>query len=79
MVMHVLAYTSTCLKGALVEIKLLKSDQYNGRYVAMKSPDDHTVVSSGDTPAEALEIARKQGFQDPILVYVPLEESVHIY
>jgi hypothetical protein len=62
-----------------MEINLLKTDKFNGRYVAMKSADDHTVVSSGETPAETLESARKDGFQDPILVYVPLEESVHIY
>jgi hypothetical protein len=62
-----------------MEINLLQTDQFNGRYVAMKTSDDHTVISSGETPGETLENARNLGFQNPILVYVPLEESIHIY
>jgi hypothetical protein len=58
---------------------LLQTDKFNGRYVAMKSPKDHTVIASGSTPSEALENARKQNVENPILVYVPAEESVHIY
>ncbi|MDD5672769.1 MAG: DUF5678 domain-containing protein [Chitinivibrionales bacterium] len=60
-------------------IQLLQTDKFNGRYVAMKSPKDHTVIAAGDTPSEALENARKQGVENATLVYVPVEESVHIY
>lgn len=58
---------------------LLKTDQFNGQYVALKSPNDASIIASGTTPTDALEEARKKGIQDPIIIYVPTEESVHIY
>lgn len=58
---------------------LVSSDKYNGKYVAVKSANDNTVVGSGDTPEQALKKAAKAGTKKPFLFYVPDEASVHIY
>jgi hypothetical protein len=58
---------------------LVKSDQYNGQYVAMKSFEDNTIVGSGEDPETALKEAASKGFKDPVLVFIPEKEMVHIY
>jgi hypothetical protein len=58
---------------------LVKTDKYNGRYVAMKSFEDSTVVGSGEDPETALKEAAAKGFKDPVLVFIPEKEMVHIY
>ena len=58
---------------------LVKTDKYNGRYVAMKSFKDNTIVGSGKDPKTALREASSKGFKDPVLVYIPEKEMVHIY
>ena len=58
---------------------LIKTDRYNGRYVAMKSFEDHTVVGSGEDPQTALKEAAEKGIKDPVIVYIPEKEMVHIY
>lgn len=58
---------------------LVKSKKYNGRYVALKSFGDNTVVGSGKDPQTALKEAAKNGVKDPALVYVPEKKMAHIY
>lgn len=58
---------------------LLKTNKYNGKYVAIKSIIDSKVVGSGKNPATALRQASAKGFKDPVLVYVPKEGIVQIY
>ena len=62
-----------------MEQTLLKTDKYNGRYVAMKSFEDHTIVGVGDEPDAALQDARAHGHENPVLLYIPEKEVVHIY
>ncbi len=62
-----------------MEQTLIQTDRYNGRYVAMKSFEDHTVVGVGDEPDAALQNARAQGYENPVLLYIPEKEIVHIY
>lgn len=62
-----------------MEKVLVNSDKYYGKYVAMKSIEDNTIVGSGDTPDKALEEARKKGIISPFLLYVPDKNVVHIY
>ncbi|UCD85418.1 MAG: hypothetical protein JSU92_04280, partial [Deltaproteobacteria bacterium] len=57
----------------------VNSNKYNGQYVAMASAEDNTIVGSGNTPEEAINEARKKGFQNPFLLYVPDKDLVHIY
>jgi len=58
---------------------LVKTDRYNGRYVALKSFNDNRIVGSGKDPETALKEAAAKGFKDPVLVYIPEKEMVHIY
>lgn len=58
---------------------LLNGTQYNGKYVAMKNFDDHTVVGDGDTPQEAHEKAVKNGCVDPVMTFIPTKGMVQIY
>ncbi|HYA91593.1 MAG TPA: DUF5678 domain-containing protein [Thermodesulfobacteriota bacterium] len=58
---------------------LVTTDEFNGRYVAMKSVDDNTIVGVGDNPEKALREAEGKGFENPILLYIPEKDLVHIY
>ncbi|MFH1561830.1 MAG: DUF5678 domain-containing protein [Nitrospirota bacterium] len=62
-----------------MERVLVNSDKYNGQYVAMVSAKDNTIVGSGITPEEALNEARKENVQSPILLYVPEKGVTYIY
>lgn len=58
---------------------LVNTDEFNGCYVAIKSFDDNTIVGGGDNPEKALREAEMKGFKDPVLLYVPEKNIVHIY
>lgn len=62
-----------------MEQTLLQTDKYNGRYVAMVSFEDHAIVGVGDDPDTALQDARAHGYDNPVLLYIPEKEIVHIY
>jgi len=61
-----------------MEKLLINTDEFNGRYVAMKSFDDNSIVGIGDTPEEALKDAERNGFKDPVFLYIPEKDVVHI-
>jgi len=58
---------------------LLTTNEFNGRYVAMKSVEDNTVVGVGEDPSEALKEAEAKGFRNPVLLYVPEKDLIQIY
>jgi len=58
---------------------LVKDEKYCGRYVALRSFDDNTVVGSGKTPGRALKQARDAGEEHPVLLYVHPKDAVLIY
>ena len=62
-----------------MERVLVNTDKYNGQYVAMKSFDDSTIVGVGDDPETALKEALSKGYNDPVFLYIPEKEIVHIY
>lgn len=51
--------------------------KYKGLWVALKK-DEKTVVASGKTAREALSEARKCGYRNPILTYMPKELVTYI-
>lgn len=53
--------------------------KYSGKYVAIKSFKDKTVLGSGKNPAKVMERAKAKGAKDPIIFYVPKKNSIHIY
>jgi len=62
-----------------MEKTLVTTDEFNGRYVAMRSFDDHTIVGAGDDPDSALKEAEAKGIRNPVLLYIPEQDIVHIY
>jgi hypothetical protein len=63
----------------MMEKILVSTDEFNGRYVAMKSFEDNTIVGVGDDPEKALKDAERKGVKNPVLLYVPEKDIVHIY
>ena len=59
-----------------MEKALVTTDEYNGRYVAMKSFDDNTIVGVGDDPEKALKEAEKKGFENPEIGRASCRERV---
>lgn len=52
---------------------------YEGKWVALSLQKDEFIVSgSGDSIAKALEKAKQNGVDDPILVRVPLEPVSYV-
>ncbi|MEK7064684.1 MAG: DUF5678 domain-containing protein [Patescibacteria group bacterium] len=54
-------------------------EKYGGQYVAMKTFLDREVVCFGAEPFEVSEEAKKKGVSDPVIFYVPVKGTVHIY
>jgi hypothetical protein len=60
-------------------IELLNTDAYEGQYVALRSFEDRVVVGAGHDPATALGEAKKNGVDEPVLLYVEEKDRVQIY
>jgi len=58
---------------------LIKSKEYDGKYVALKDFDSHKVIGGGKTPQEAYDKARAKGCREPVIVFVPIKGRVQIY
>ena len=46
---------------------------YKGKWVALKSPTDRAVVASAKTLKQTLKIAKKKGYEMPMVVQIPTE------
>lgn len=62
---------------SLVLIK--DGEKYNGQYVATRSFACREVVSFGADVKTVKNEAKKKGFQDAVVFYVPDKDMVHIY
>ncbi|MBM3249081.1 MAG: hypothetical protein FJZ10_06675 [Candidatus Omnitrophica bacterium] len=62
-----------------MEQTLIKDRKYNGRYVAIKDFNDNTVIADGKDPQETYEKALKNGYKDPVILFVPFKDMVQIY
>jgi len=58
---------------------LLKSNSYNGKYVAFKDFKDTSIVGEGATPKEAYDQAIRTGSKNPVVAFVPIKGMVQIY
>ena len=58
---------------------LVTDKGYEGKYVALRSPSDNTIVGYGNTPEEASNLAHKNNCATPILLYVEESNMVQIY
>ena len=62
-----------------MEQTLIKDTRYTGRYVAIKDFNDNTVISDGKEPQEAYKKAVEKGYNNPVVLFVPLKDMVQIY
>ena len=65
------------MKSSNVLIK--DGEQYAGKYVAFKSFSDRNVVCTGRNMASAFNNARKLGVKEPVVVFIPKKDMIHIY
>jgi hypothetical protein len=63
----------------MVEKLIVTTNEYDGKYVALRSFEDYTVVGAGDDPQAALDDAKAKGFEDPVIVYIEPKDTVQIY
>ena len=62
-----------------MEQVLIKEKKYQGQYVAVKNMEDTKVIALGRTLKITFEKAVKKGLENPLLIYVPEKDTVHIY
>ena len=58
---------------------LVANKKYIGKYVAMKSFTDRTVVASGKDHDGVVDRAQKKGIMFPVVIFVPEKDMIHIY
>lgn len=58
---------------------LIKNSSFNGKFVAFKNFNDHSIIGEGDTPQQALEKAAERGFINPVITFIPIKGMVQIY
>ncbi|MGD0077997.1 MAG: DUF5678 domain-containing protein [Sedimentisphaerales bacterium] len=64
----------------LVSSKVLIAEkEYEGKYVALRSMAERSVIASGDNPEFVAEEARKKGVHDPVIFFVPSRDITQVY
>lgn len=58
---------------------LAEEEKYEGKYVALRSFTDNTVVASGEKPDEVMNKALKIGTVEPVIVFIPVHGVACIY
>ena len=58
---------------------LITEKGYEGKYVALRSLLDRTVVASGNNPKAVMEKARKAGCNEPVIFFVPEHNISLVY
>ena len=55
---------------------LIREEGYEGKYVALRSLSDRTVIASGDDPEIVMKKARVQSADEPAILFVPSHDMV---
>jgi hypothetical protein len=58
---------------------LIAEKGYEGKYVAMRSMSDRTIIASGNNPDAVMKQANKQGVTDPVIFFVPNHDITLVY
>jgi hypothetical protein len=58
---------------------LISEEGYEGKYVALRSMSDRTVIASGDDPETVMREAREQGIDNPVIFFVPSHDITLVY
>jgi len=60
-------------------LTLVNNRKYIGKYVAMESFNNRTVIASGKDPIEVMAQAERKGVTNPLVIFVPPKGMVNIY
>lgn len=52
---------------------------YSGKYVALRSRKDETVISFGDDPKKVFDEAKQNGIENQVIIFIPKTDGVYIY
>jgi hypothetical protein len=63
----------------MCEQTLINGTCYEGKYVALVSFLDRTVVAYGDDPKEVVNRAREAGYENPVIFFVPQQNVSLVY
>ena len=58
---------------------LVSEEGYEGKYVALRSMSDRTVVASGDDPGTVMKEARERGADHAVVFFVPSHDITLVY
>jgi len=58
---------------------LITEEGYEGKYVAMRSMSDRTIIASGSNPDAVMKQANKKGVTDPVIFFVPDHDITLVY
>ena len=58
---------------------LISSGRYAGKHVAVESFNSSRVVEAGNDPAKVLLLARKKGYKNAVLLFVPSKNMTFVY
>lgn len=58
---------------------LVVESGYEGKYVALRSVVDRTVVASGDDPETVMREAHEHGVANPVIFFVPSHDVTLVY
>lgn len=58
---------------------LVGEEGYEGKYVALRSMSDRTVIASGDDPQAVMKEARERGADSPVIFFVPSHDITLVY
>ncbi len=58
---------------------LVAESQYSGKYVALASFANNSVVASGKDPMKVMKAAQKLGCASPVITFVPKKSEVFVY
>jgi hypothetical protein len=61
------------------ELKFLADKKYEGKFVALRSLTDNTIIAYGDDPSEVISLAADKGVEEPIIFFVPEADVRYAY
>lgn len=61
------------------ELQIVTDKRYEGKFVALRSLADTTVIAYGDDPSEVSSLAAEKGIQEPVIFFVPESDVICAY
>ena len=61
------------------DIQLIIDKKHEGKFVALETPADTSVVACGDDPCEVSRLAAEKGVKEPFIFFVPEADVINVY